>query len=171
VGFSKLTDEEIPLFVRHFLGLVGQLSEEAPRPPPMKNTWGDGLFFVFENVRDAGLFALELSERVCTTDWTSKGLKGIGLRIGLHAGPVYACLDPVTRRENYIGAHVSRAARIEPVTPPGMVYASQAFSALAMADGVREFACDYVGQIALAKKFGTLPLYLLRRAVLARPGR
>jgi tryptophan halogenase len=45
--------------------------------------------------------------------------------IGLHAGPVYRYTDPVTRRPNYTGGHASRAARIEPITPPGQVYASE----------------------------------------------
>jgi class 3 adenylate cyclase len=57
-------------------------------------------------------------------DWSKKGLRSLNLRIGLHAGPVYSCIDPVTQRTNYIGAHVSRAARIEPITPVGQVYAS-----------------------------------------------
>jgi hypothetical protein len=58
------------------------------------------------------------------------------LRIALHAGPVYSCIDPVTGNPNYIGSQVSHAARIEPVTPPGQVYASQAFAALAAAQRV-----------------------------------
>jgi class 3 adenylate cyclase len=58
---------------------------------------------------------------------------------------------------------VSRAARIEPITPPGQVYASEAFAALAAAESVKSFACDYVGQQALAKSHGTLPTYHVRR--------
>ncbi len=162
-GFSKLTDEEVPRFVEHFLGLVGKLAAESAHKPLMKNTWGDGLYFAFSNVRDAGQFALELRDRVRGTDWSKKGLPVLNLRIGLHAGPVYSCTDPVTERVNYIGAHVSRAARIEPITPSGQVYASQAFAALAAADGVKEFHCDYVGQTSMAKKYGTFPTYVVLR--------
>jgi len=165
-GFSKLTDEEVPRFVRHFLGLVGELALQSAHQPLMKNTWGDGLYFVFPGVRDAGQFALDLRDRVRSADWVQKGLAGLDLRIGLHAGPVYACTDPVTQRVNYIGAHVSRAARIEPITPTGQVYASQAFAALAAAEGVKEFRCDYVGQTPMAKGYGTFPTYV----VLRRPG-
>ena len=162
VGFSKLNENEVPLFVRYFLGLVGKLAQELSPPPLMKNTWGDGLFFVFSDVRSAGRFALELRDRVKATRWKSRGLPELDLRIGLHAGPVYACIDPVTERPNYIGAHVSRAARIEPVTPPGNVYASQPFAALASAERDLEFRCDYVGQTAMAKKYGTFPTYVVR---------
>lgn len=160
-GFSKLTDEEVPLFARHFLGLAARLTEESVHPPLTKNTWGDGLYFVFSNVRDAGQFALDLRDAVRDTDWSSYGLPGLNIRIGLHAGPVYSCRDPVTQHTNYIGANVSRAARIEPITPTGQVYASQAFAALAGAEGVREFRCDYVGQTPMAKKYGTFPTYVV----------
>jgi len=35
----------------------------------------------------------------------------------------------VLKRVNYFGAHVSRAARIEPVTPEGCVYVTETFAA------------------------------------------
>ena len=169
-GFSKLSDDEVPRFVEHFLGLVGSLAEESAHKPLIKNTWGDGLYFVFEHVRGAGLFALELCDRVRGTDWVSRGLPNLNLRIGLHAGPVYLCTDPVTQRLNYVGAHVSRTARIEPVTPVGQVYASQPFAALAAAQGVEEFSCAYVGQTSMAKKYGSFPTYVVvRRREISRP--
>ncbi|HEX8137972.1 MAG TPA: TRAFs-binding domain-containing protein [Pyrinomonadaceae bacterium] len=167
VNFSRLTEDELPRFVRHFLGMIGELALGSRHAPVMKNTWGDGLYFVFRSVRDAGQFALELAERVGHTDWTEKGLpKDMNLRIALHAGPVYACIDPVTRQPNYIGTHVSRAARIEPITPPGQVYASQAFAALASAQHVTEFTCDYVGQTPLAKGYGVFPTYHVRKTMM-----
>jgi class 3 adenylate cyclase/tetratricopeptide (TPR) repeat protein len=162
-GFSKLSDEEVPLFAQHFLGLAGKLAAESPHRPLTKNTWGDGLYFVFANVRDAGQFALDLRDVVRATDWTKYRLPPLSLRIGLHAGPVYSCCDPVTRHTTYIGANVSRAARIEPITPTGQVYASQTFAALAAAEGVKEFRCDYVGQTPMAKKYGTFPTYVVLR--------
>ncbi len=162
-GFSKLTDEEVPLFARHFLGLAGRLTAESEHRPLTKNTWGDGLYFVFSNVRDAGQFALDFRDAVCNTDWSKHGLPALNMRIGLHAGPVFSCCDPVTQHTTYIGANVSRAARIEPITPPGQVYASQTFAALAAAEGVKEFRCDYVGQTSMAKKYGTFPTYVVVR--------
>jgi class 3 adenylate cyclase len=167
-GFSKLSDFEVPRFVTHCLGLVGNLVAESPHKPLMKNTWGDGLYIVFANMRDAGCFALELCARVSETDWNQKGLPPMRIRVGLHAGPVFCCIDPVTGQTTYIGAHVSRAARIEPVTPVGQVYASQAFAALAAAEGVNEFRCHYVGQTPLAKQYGTYPTYVVHRREAAR---
>lgn len=163
VGFSKLTEEEIPPFVQHFLGMVGELADKLSAPPLAKNTWGDGLYFVFSDVRAAGTFALDLCDRVRKTNWKAKGLRDLNLRIGLHSGPVYACTDPVIHQKNYTGVHVSHAARIEPITPPGHAYASQAFAAVAAAQRVSEFRCEYVGQTPLAKKYGTFPMYVVRR--------
>jgi class 3 adenylate cyclase len=165
VNFSKLTEQQIPLFLNHFLGAIGNLISTSPHAPSIKNTWGDGLYFVFSHVRDAGLFALDLCELMVNTDWSKKGLpKAINLRIALHAGPVYSCVDPVTGLASFTGTHVSRAARIEPITPPGQVYASQAFAALSAAQGVKEFTCDYVGQTPLAKGYGTFATYHVRDA-------
>ena len=164
VGFSHLNEEEVPAFVQHFLGLVARVTAELPAPPLLMNTWGDGLYFVFSDVRDAGVYALELCDRIKGTDWTKLGLRPINLRVGLHTGPVYCGPDPVTRTKNYFGTHVSQAARIEPVTRPGHVYASQAFAALAAARRVTEFRCQYVGQTKLAKDYGTRPIYLVSRA-------
>lgn len=165
VNFSKLTEQQIPLFLKHFLGAIGKLISTSPHAPSIKNTWGDGLYFVFSDVRDAGLFALDLCELMVSTDWSKKGLpKAINLRIALHAGPVYSCVDPVTGLASFTGTHVSRAARIEPITPPGQVYASQAFAALSAAQGVKEFLCDYVGQTPLAKGYGTFATYHVRDA-------
>ncbi|MCA1556712.1 MAG: hypothetical protein LC747_08495, partial [Acidobacteria bacterium] len=164
VNFSKLTEEQIPLFVRHFLGAIGALVARSAPAPLLKNTWGDGLYLVFANVGAAGRFALDLSDLLNATDWAKLNLPAeLNLRIALHAGPVYSCTDPVTGALNFIGTHVSRAARLEPITPPGQVYASQAFAALAAAQRAAGFTCDYVGQTPLAKKYGTFPTYHVRR--------
>jgi class 3 adenylate cyclase/tetratricopeptide (TPR) repeat protein len=161
-GFSKLTEEQIPHFVREYLGTVGEVLASADEQPLLANTWGDGLYFVFPGVRETGRFALRLSERLHAVDWTEYGLPAtLSLRIAVHAGPAYACTDPVTGRLNFLGAHVAMAARIEPITPPGAVYGSGAFAALAKSHQVDDFVCTYVGQTPLAKAYGTFPMYVL----------
>jgi class 3 adenylate cyclase/tetratricopeptide (TPR) repeat protein len=163
VGFSKLNESEVPRFVQHFLGAIARLTQQFGDTIIAKNTWGDGLYFVFSDVDVAGKFALELANLVATTKWEEKGLRArLNLRIGLHAGPVYEFDDPITGTRSYSGTHVSRAARIEPITPAGQVYASEAFAALAAAQRTVSFACDYVGQTPMAKDYGTLPTYHVR---------
>jgi class 3 adenylate cyclase len=160
VHYSHLTEDQISPFVQHFLGGVANLVASSSYVPVVRNTWGDAVYFVFKSVQDAGLFALDLADLVHNADWSAKGLpKNLNLRIALHAGPVYRHLDPITGQISYIGTHVSHTARIEPITPPGKVYASQAFAALAAAEAIADFTCDYVGQTPLAKGYGTFPTY------------
>jgi class 3 adenylate cyclase len=163
VGFSKLSEAEVPRFVEHFLGAIADLSRKHEETILARNTWGDGLYFVFCDVAAAGEFGLELADLVARTNWIEKGLgSALNLRIALHAGPVYEFDDPVTGRRSFSGTHVSRAARIEPITPPGQVYASESFAAVAVAHGAKSFTCDYVGQTPLAKDYGTLRAYHVR---------
>jgi class 3 adenylate cyclase len=162
-GFSKLSEAQVPHFVQHFLGAIADLTKTFSKSIIAKNTWGDGLYFVFSDVSVAGNFALQLADLVGKTKWEEKGLRPeLNLRIALHAGPVYEFNDPITKRISFSGTHVSRAARIEPITPPGQVYASEAFAALSAAKSVRDFTCDYVGQTPMAKGYGTLRTYHVR---------
>lgn len=164
VKYSHLTEEQLFPFMQHFLGTVASLAVRSTYEPVMKNTWGDALYFVFLNVQQAGNFALELCDLVQSTDWSAKGLpEDLNLRIALHAGPVYRHINPITGHTDYIGTHVSHTARIEPITPPGKVYASLAFAAIAASEGVGDFTCDYVGQTPWAKGYGTFPTYHVRR--------
>jgi class 3 adenylate cyclase len=164
VGFSRLWEEQLPAFTGRFLGSVAELRTQAREAPVAQNTWGDGLFFVFDNPSGAGDFALDLCESINASDWGAMGLPpDLNLRIALHAGPVYEYTDPVTGLPNFAGTHVSRAARIEPITPPGQVYASEAFAALCATQGANELICDYVGQTPLAKGYGTFRTYHVRR--------
>jgi class 3 adenylate cyclase len=169
VGFSKLSESQVPHFIQHFLGAIADLTKTFSKSIIAKNTWGDGLYFVFSDVHVAGNFALQLADLVTKTKWEQKGLRPeLNLRIALHAGPVYEFHEPITKRISFSGTHVSRAARIEPITPPGQVYASEAFAALAAAKPKRDFTCDYVGQTPMAKGYGTLPTYHVRPKSLSR---
>jgi hypothetical protein len=164
VGYSKLTDVEVPRFIQHFLGDIADLIRRFPGAVVSRNTWGDGLYLVFETVKTAGLFALDLCDWVTRTDWSARGLpRTLSLRIALHAGPVFGLEDPVTGQKTFTGSHVSRCARIEPITPPGQVYASQGFAALAAGQKVSEFICQFVKQAEWAKSYGTFPTYLVLR--------
>jgi class 3 adenylate cyclase len=163
VGFSKLRERQVPLFVEHFMGTVGAVLEEQRPRPIIRNTWGDALYLVFAEVSAAARFALRLRDRLAAVDWAERELpRDLSLRIALHAGPVFHCRDAVTGSPNCLGWHVNRTARLEPATPPEHVYASEAFAALAAALPSTDFACDYVGQTALAKGAGTLPAYHVR---------
>jgi hypothetical protein len=163
-GFSKLGDTELPLFTAHVMGAVAAAMAPFRDGIDILNTWGDGIFAVFADVAQAAECALALQARISGLDLAAIGLPpSLSLRVGGHYGPVYRLDDPVTGRPNLYGRHVSRAARIEPVTPEGCVYVTETFAAvLALRAGTR-FSCDYVGVTEMAKDYGRLRMFLLRR--------
>lgn len=164
VGFSALNDLEVPLFVSRCLGRIADLVAARHDQVAVRETWGDGLFLAFRSVRAAGLFALEMLDLMQRTDWLAEGFSNpLAMRLALHAGPVHFTADPITGLSKCCGTHVSRAARLEPKTPSGQVYASEAFAALVAMEGVDEFRCDYVKELEWAKRYGTFPAYVVRR--------
>ncbi len=168
-GFSRIGEKQLAHFAKYFLGHISALIAKVNAPdvrgnsPILTNTWGDALYFVFDTVLDGGLFALKLRDLVTTTRWEDYGLPvGMGVRIALHTGPVFICVDPVIRQITFTGSHVSHAARIEPKVERNEVYSSEAFAALAAAEGLEDFACDYLGEIELPKNYGRYPMYRVR---------
>ncbi len=87
----------------------------------------------------------------------------LALRLGGHVGPVFPTYDPLLQEQAFMGSHVSRTARIEPVTPPGAVYVTEAFAAALALSGSQGLTCDYVGHMAAAKGYRHLRMYRLRR--------
>ena len=166
VGFSRLKEEDTPSFLVNFLGVIAKILAQCETQPSFVNTWGDGLFMVFDDVSTGVQFALRLRDAVYGEDWPARGLPaGTTLRIGMHTGPVFEAPDPIIGRSNYFGSHVVRAARIEPVATPGAAYVSAELACTLAASGAHaDFATDYLGVLSLAKSYGTEPLYRLRRA-------
>jgi class 3 adenylate cyclase len=129
-----------------------------------RNTFGDALYVVLANVAAAASCAVELQEAIAGLDLDARGLpEHLALRLGGHVGPVFRTYDPVLGNRAFMGSHVSRTARVEPVTPPGIVYVTEPFAAALMLGDHREFACDYVGHMPAAKDYGSLRMYRLRR--------
>lgn len=165
VGFSKLREHETPQFFVHFLGAIEREIDAGETRPIFGNTWGDGLYLVFEDVVPGADFALRLRDAIARIEWAKAGLPAdMDIRIGMHTGPVFRAIDPIIKRENFFGAHVTRTARIEPVAAPGTVYVSEQLAAALAASDDRRFACDYLGILALSKQFGSSKMYRLRRA-------
>jgi len=164
VGYSRLREEEVPRYVEGFLAGLADTVRRRHLRPLYKNTWGDAICFVFADPLEAADCALAIRDTLRRTDWSSLGLPGhLNLRIGLHAGPVYCIDEPLMDRRNFFGFHVNQAARIEPITSPGNVYASEAFAALLAGDPRNPFDCRYVGVVVLPKEFGSYPIYHIKR--------
>lgn len=160
VGYSRLTEDQIPLFFDCYAGVIAKYNKSSPYKAVHIETAGDGMYMVFDDPGTAAHYALGLSELINKQDWASKGLPAdLNVRIGLHCGPIFVGRDPITDQPLYTGNHTSRTARIEPITPPGLVYASSAFAAVAAARGIDSLDFSYIGRTKLAKDYGVLPLY------------
>ena len=163
-GFSRLHDAMAPLFQERFWAIAAGEIAASTAKPLLATTWGDALYVVFETPGEGADFALRFRERMRAADWPALGLpESSQIRIALHAGPVFCGFDPIMGRDNYFGSSVTKAARIEPVTPPGTVYASEAFAASVVATGRSDYALEYVGRLALAKAYGESRIYRVDR--------
>jgi class 3 adenylate cyclase len=163
-GFSKLSDEQLPRFADRILGAFGAVLEQQGDDVLYRNTWGDGIYVVLSDAAAAGECALELQRAMGQVDLEAEGLPPhLALRLAGHVGPVFHVRDPVVQTLSFMGSHVSRTARIEPVTPPGSVYVTEYVAAALVLAGRDEFVCDYVGHMPAAKDFGPLRMYRLRR--------
>jgi class 3 adenylate cyclase len=129
----------------------------------VRNTWGDGLYLVLPDALAAARCASKLQATMRTIDAATLGGE-MGLRLAGHVGPVFECFDAVTRSRSFFGSHVTRTARIEPVTPEGEVFVTEPFAA-ALALATDEFVCEYVGDVPAAKGFGNLRMCVLKARV------
>lgn len=163
-GFSTLTDEQLPAFTTHVLGAFARVLELYCDRVLHRNTWGDALYAVLTDPAEAATCALDLQDAMTGIDLEAVGLPAhLALRLGAHVGPVFPTHDPVLDTQAFMGSHVSRTARIEPVTPPGAVYVTEPLAAALELDRHHELACDYVGHMPAAKDYGNLRMYRLRR--------
>ena len=163
-GFSRLTDAQVQVFQGTVMnGVAAEIDRFQPHFLA-GNTWGDGLYLVFDEVRAAAECALAIQELIGGLDIPGLGLTGLrGMRIAAHAGPVFEGWDPIARQLTFFGTGVTQAARIEPRTPEGEVYVTEPFAALASLAGGDSFDCHYVGSLPAAKGYGSFPLFSLKR--------
>jgi hypothetical protein len=163
--YSTLTDAELPRFVDIVLGNFARIIDGCGADVLFVETWGDAIYLVFDDAGKAARCALDLQEAMAAIDLAGAGLPDcLALRIGGHLGPVYGGRNPITGKQAFFGAHVTRAARIEPVTPEGCVYVTETLAAVLALHNAAEFVCDYVGMTEAAKQYGRMRMFLLRRA-------
>lgn len=162
-GFSKLNERELHIFTREFRRELARLVDDSPTPCEMVNTWGDGVLMVFRDALAAARMALAFRDMIETKDWVASGLgRPLGIRIGLHAGPVWAvAFDPILGKPDFSGENINRAARIEPITEVNQIYASDGFAALVSLAGDSGIRLDYVGSLPLVKRYGRQRLFRL----------
>lgn len=162
VGASKLSED---LTSRVFEDLYQKMAETlAPFDTVLeRNTWGDAVFLVLRDIEEAAEAALALRQFADEELADEKG-DGTTFRIACHYGPAYKIVDKLRDVLAYTGLSVVKAARIEPITPPGDVYATQSFAGKLKFDRLDDrYTLELVGDVPLAKNYGSEILYSLRR--------
>ena len=163
VGFSKLQEEDVPRFHDIFMARISKELKSFGKRVLYRNSWGDAIYVVFENAVDAARFSLSIQKIIDAMDFVPIGYdRALKLRLGAHFGPIYHGVDQLCEVETYYGSHVTRAARIEPVTPAGKVYVTESMAAALALSGVDDIDSDYVGPVPLAKDYGEIRMYQLR---------
>jgi class 3 adenylate cyclase len=163
-GFSRLSDRQMLVFFDKVMARVADVLSKHDSAIATRNTWGDGIFVVFNELGSAASCALEIQSTLAKLDLSSLELPvSLGLRLGLDAGAVFEIRDPILKSVSFTGSHISRTARLEPTTPPGEVYVTEAFAALFTLFEQQELICEYVGMMRTPKNYGRLRTYLLRR--------
>jgi class 3 adenylate cyclase len=163
-GFSRISERELPLFMREVMGRIGATLDSFQEHVEFRNTWGDALYAIVDEPSTAARLALALQRELhnLPAALSPEGAPS-GMRIGLHYGPIYVDRDRVTGADLWYGGEVNRTARIEPVTPIGDAYCTEAFASALILDGADDLTVIPLGERALAKDFGTVRLYRLAR--------
>jgi hypothetical protein len=89
-GFSKLTDEQLPVFAARVLGAFAAVLRRHRGEVWHRNTWGDAVYVVLSDATAAAACALDLQDAMAAIDLRAAGLPpNVALRIGGHVGPVF----------------------------------------------------------------------------------
>jgi adenylate cyclase len=164
-GFTRIPEMKLHVFWDRVMTAAGRLLQRHGTHIEFANSWGDAVFAVIDMVEVAAEVALEFQEVLAAVDPAELGLETlVQMRVSVHYGPVFSGHDAVAGRTNYYGCEVSRAARVEPLTPPGSVYASEPFAAILVNTAPDLFTTTYVGKLELPKGYGQFPLFSLRRS-------
>lgn len=161
-GFGALDDSGLDAFYNGPLAAMGRATDA--HEPAYRNCWGDAVQLAFEDPARAADCAFAL--RAALSMLAEAGLPDtLAPRLALDFGPLLPVFDGVQRADKFAGRAMTRAARIEPVTPPRRIHCTEGFACeIALLPNRAGLRCDYAGRIPTAKSFGILPLYALRRA-------
>ena len=161
-GFRRLHDEEMPRFWSRVMGGVAQIIGRHGDKVLFRHTWGDAINVVTEDAATAAEIAVAIQGCIEDVRRNESGmLREIELRLAVHFAPAFAGHDPVENVANYYGSQLSFTARIEPVTPPGMIFVTEAFAARLALESPKRFTAEYAGEVELAKRFGKYRLFSL----------
>ncbi len=162
-GFSKLPERHMELFVHTYMARLGEVIEPFAGDIDYRATAGDGIFLVFRTPAMAAACAIAMQECSGSFDRARHGIEvDLQLRIAVHYGPAHPIHDPILKKDSFAGREIIRAARIEPVTPPGEIYVTEQLASALFLAGTKDWRCDYVGIQPTAKGFGNFRMYSIK---------
>jgi class 3 adenylate cyclase/tetratricopeptide (TPR) repeat protein len=163
VGFSHVPERLLPMFQRAFMARISETLDGFGRQVLYRNSWGDAVYAILDTPEAGARCALAIQTALKELNLRQLGFTHpLELRLAVHYGPIFRGRDFLTKAETFFGAHVTRAARIEPVTPPGEVFVTEAMAAALALGGEASVRPEYVGSTQLAKNYGSLKMYVLR---------
>jgi class 3 adenylate cyclase len=155
--YSRLSDSELEKFATKTLYDI----RDCIGKPWARNTWGDGIFLVYDEPHACAEAALKLRDLFRNTDWRARGYsQGLGIRIALSVARVFVTHDPIRGAVAVFGRQVSRTARLEPIVGAGEVLCLESMRTLLTdTDTIK---ADLVGKKPLPKNWGDELVYRLR---------
>ncbi|MDP2804728.1 MAG: adenylate/guanylate cyclase domain-containing protein [Gallionellaceae bacterium] len=162
-GFSKLSDRNLLWYFNVLHPVLAAVINKHRNEIEHLETWGDAIHLITAKASTAAQVAMEINDALATIDQSSLGLtKPLLLRIGLHYGPTYKLYDHFAQKYTYSSSDVIKAARIEPVTPPGEIFGTEPFVAMLEIEDAHWAAPVYAGTISSAKNFGAFRMFHIR---------
>lgn len=165
-GFGKVTaDAHVEIYIETVINPISRLLENFQGEMGAEvNTWGDAFFALFPSPVDCCRFAIQLRDHFRSRDFEHDGLSvRLGLRVAVHQGMVCRFKDPIRKVIGSLGRAITLTARIEPIVDVGAVWATDSMKGAIKASGLREFEFDELGVVELAKGYGELSLYHVRK--------
>ncbi len=162
-GYSKLCDRDVLWFFNVLNPHLARAIEKFRPEIELVDTWGDGIYMITKKASSAARIAFELNEALAQLDQSMLDLQEpLLLRTALHYGPVFTLYDHFEQKETFSSNEVSKTARIEPVTPPGEIFGTEAFVAILELEGEKCATFEYAGTLPSAKNYGKFSMFHIR---------
>ena len=162
VGFSTFSEIETVTYWTDVVPKLAAALKTSNANILLQQTWGDALHIVTDDADSASRVALLLIDEVQTLRGQCHGkLRDLEIRVGVHFAPAHHGFDAIAEASTYFGSQLSFAARVEPVTPPGMAYVTEHCAAELALSSAAAGRLEYAGEIALSKQYGRFRLYAL----------
>jgi class 3 adenylate cyclase len=166
-GFSKLDNVEIEIFYNKILKDLSENIIDLKSSSLVWNTWGDALMAIFDDKNLAIELAFKYRDFFRNYNFQKNNIRKLVPRIACHFGEFHIYNDPLLDgKRNALGLNINTTARIEPVTRPNEIYVTKDFKDRIEAEpSLSSFkvSFDELGEIPLAKNFGSYTLYRLRK--------